>query len=224
MTERSGSTVTAVLAVGLLGTVQVVADEAPNHTLRPTSRALLARLALAEGQVVSLGQLVDDLWGDDLPSNPAGALRVVVTRSRAGVGRAAELAWEQGGYVLRGDVEVDATIFTRLVDAAHDLPAGRRCGDAREALSLWRGDALADVRFAPFARTPDGAPAWRTAIGPRCTRIHRRSRLRTSRRAARRARRAHPRPPDAGTAVGPLDGRPVPVRPPGQGSTRLRHA
>jgi DNA-binding SARP family transcriptional activator len=133
--------------------VQVVTDGAPCDGLRPTGRALIARLALAPGQVVSLQHLVDDLWGDELPSNPAGALRVVVTRSRASIGVSADLAWEQGGYVLRGDapVEVDAVAFRRLVEQARTADPAQAATVLRDALALWRGDALADVRFAPFA-------------------------------------------------------------------------
>jgi len=152
-TSGGGRTLRSVLSVGVLGTVQVVTDGAPCSTLRPTGRALLARLALAPAQVVSLQHLIDDIWGDELPSNPAGALRVVVTRARASLGGSADLAWEQGGYVLRSDVpiDVDAVTFRNLVDQARTAAPTDTAALLRAALELWRGDALADVRFAPFA-------------------------------------------------------------------------
>ena len=118
-----------------------------------------------------------------------------------------------GRLRLHGDVDVDRD---DLHPPRRRLPrpaARRRRGDAREALSLWRGDTLADVRFAPFARTrtrrvcmANADQPWMHAsppispadVTPNCS----------------ASSTPSPHPPDAGTAVGPLDGRPVPVRPP----------
>src|SRR4051812_1368294 len=66
-------------------------------------------------------------------------------------GSAAEILTRGRGYELRlaGD-RVDAARFERLVAAAVHAD-GAPNGEARAALALWRGSALADVADEPFA-------------------------------------------------------------------------
>ena len=45
-------------------------------------RALLAVLLVNAGRMVSTDRLIDDLWGDRLPQNAAGALQTKVSRLR----------------------------------------------------------------------------------------------------------------------------------------------
>ena len=47
------------------------------------SQALLAALAVAGGRAVAEGDLVEAVWGADVPANPAKALQVVVSRTRS---------------------------------------------------------------------------------------------------------------------------------------------
>jgi hypothetical protein len=85
-------------------------------------------------------------------SNAAGALPVVVTRSCASLGESAHLLWEQGGYVLRSDAHgCRRGDVRRLVEEARLALPARAASLLRDALALWRDDALADVRFAPLA-------------------------------------------------------------------------
>ena len=68
---------------GLLGTLAVWVDngrlaEVPEAKVR----ALLADLLIHLGQPVPADRLIDDLWADDLPVHPAGALQVKVSRLR----------------------------------------------------------------------------------------------------------------------------------------------
>ena len=58
-------------------------------------RALLADLLIHVGEPVSAERLVDDLWPDEVPANPAGALQAKVSQLR----RALEQA-EPGGRSL----------------------------------------------------------------------------------------------------------------------------
>ena len=68
--------------VGLLGPVEVrAAGRAPTR-LSPSVRALLARLALSPGRVVSVDTLTDALWGEDLPSDAGNALQLRVSKLR----------------------------------------------------------------------------------------------------------------------------------------------
>ncbi|GLZ81626.1 SARP family transcriptional regulator [Actinorhabdospora filicis] len=111
-------------------------------------RALVARLALEPGRVVSAEALMDAIWGEGLPANGANALQALVSRVRRVVGAAA-LEGRAPGYVLHvGEPDVDALRFERLA------ALGRERGDAtllREAEALWRGTALDGLRDARFA-------------------------------------------------------------------------
>ncbi|MEU8801201.1 BTAD domain-containing putative transcriptional regulator [Spirillospora sp. NPDC048819] len=116
-------------------------------------RVLLIRLALEPGRTVTVDALVEALWPDGGPGDRVHALQALVSRLRRCL-PAGRLRSVPGGYAL--DVEaVDASEFERL---AKDGGRALRDGDAklavsrlREALELWRGDALADAAGVPFA-------------------------------------------------------------------------
>ena len=114
----------------------------------PRLRALLTAMALRAGRTTSPETLIDEVWPDS-PSHAApAALQALVARLRRALGRDA-ITSEPGGYRLAATPEdVDLFVFERLVregraqlDEAPET-AGRTL---REALSLWRGPALADL-------------------------------------------------------------------------------
>ncbi|WP_281288056.1 AfsR/SARP family transcriptional regulator [Streptomyces roseicoloratus] len=125
----------------------------------PRVRALLALLLLDAGHVVAVERLVDGLYGDDPPAGAANALQSQVSRlRRAGLPDGVAVEHSPAGYRLAGVAadDVDALRFARLAREGARLRAAS--GDAvraeellREALGLWRGPALADVRDAPYA-------------------------------------------------------------------------
>ncbi|MCX4669397.1 winged helix-turn-helix domain-containing protein [Streptomyces sp. NBC_01381] len=133
----------------------------------PKVRALLANLLLHEGRPVPADVLIDDLWGDRLPGNPANTLQTKVSQLRRALEKAEPgarelVAYGPSGYVLRVPAEsTDAGRFTALTALAYDTaepPADSRT-DSRtkvkwlsEALALWRGQAYADFRDEGFAR------------------------------------------------------------------------
>ena len=145
---------------GLLGTLAVWADngrlaEVPEAKVR----ALLADLLVHFGQPVPADRLIDDLWGDDLPVHPAGALQVKVSRLRQALenaepGGGALVAFRSPGYLLRaGSDALDEGRFATLVGRAG------ASGDLRDraelladALAMWRGPPLADFADAMFAQ------------------------------------------------------------------------
>jgi DNA-binding SARP family transcriptional activator len=95
----------------------------------------------------------------DTAAGPAGqlhALQSLVSRLRGVLGDPALLISGPAGYRLIVEPDaVDAIRFERLARAGRLSYAQSRPAEAaatlREALSLWRGPALADVREAPFA-------------------------------------------------------------------------
>ncbi len=119
-------------------------------------RALLALLLLHANEVVSADRLIEELWGEDSSERAASALRVNVSRLRKALAQDV-LATRSPGYVIRVEPDdFDLDRFERLVDEARgllarDLPANAS-ERLREALSLWRGPALADFAYESFAQ------------------------------------------------------------------------
>ncbi|RMI43843.1 AfsR/SARP family transcriptional regulator [Actinomadura harenae] len=118
-------------------------------------RALLADLLVRPGAAVSADRLIDDLWGDRPPGNPANALQAKVSMLRRVLGRD-RVVREAAGYrlVLDDSVSVDSETFASLVQRARTMDDPRaRAAVLAEALGLWRGPAFADVADEEFART-----------------------------------------------------------------------
>ncbi|MFE5295456.1 ATP-binding protein [Streptomyces sp. NPDC056632] len=112
-------------------------------------RALLAALALRGGRTVSVGELVDDVYGDEPPADAQAALQALVGRLRRVLGKDA-VASGPGGYrLVAGAEDIDLYVFERHVrDARARLDAGDPTAAAallRSALGLFRGPALADL-------------------------------------------------------------------------------
>nr|WP_225955050.1 BTAD domain-containing putative transcriptional regulator [Kibdelosporangium phytohabitans] len=112
-------------------------------------RALLAALLAREGAAVSADRLLLDLWGDDLPANPLGALQTKVSRLRRAIG--AELV-ESGPAGYRLSAGSDAAEFVGLVAAAAGMPPRARVETLTGALGLWRGHAFAEFADEDYAR------------------------------------------------------------------------
>ena len=123
---------------------------------RARLRALLIRLALDAGRSVSVGALVDALWNEEPPDGAANALQSLVSRLRRALGNPELVTATPGGYSLA--VPASAVDTNRFEALAQEGRGALRSGDAegarrtlQEALSLWRGPALADVADSPYA-------------------------------------------------------------------------
>jgi tetratricopeptide (TPR) repeat protein/DNA-binding SARP family transcriptional activator len=105
-------------------------------------RAVLAVLAAEAGRVVSMGQLVDRLWGGAPPRQAQGNVHSYVSRLRGVLGAEA-IARRSGGYRLDVDpLRVDLHRFRHLVFRARRADEGEAAGLWDEALELWRGEAF----------------------------------------------------------------------------------
>ena len=103
-------------------------------------RAVLARLLLDVGRVVSVDRLIDDVWNGRPPATAQKTLQKYVSELRKALGPGV-LRTEGGGYVLAVDCDaLDVTRFERLIDAR----------DFDAALALWRGDVLVDLSELAF--------------------------------------------------------------------------
>ncbi|MDT4919552.1 MAG: hypothetical protein QOI15_454, partial [Pseudonocardiales bacterium] len=142
-----------VLEFRILGPFEVVEGGRPLALGGPKQRALLAILVLRRDGVVSSDRLIDLLWGERPPATAAKTLQGYVSNLRKALG-ADVIVTRGGGYQLMAAPEqVDAERFERLVAeaarAGDPAAARERLG---EALALWRGEALADLAFEPFAQ------------------------------------------------------------------------
>ncbi|MEV4425995.1 BTAD domain-containing putative transcriptional regulator [Streptomyces sp. NPDC049602] len=135
----------------ILGTTEALR---PDGTPLPLGgarlRALLAALALRGGRAVSVGELADDVYGDDPPQDAPAALQALVGRLRRILGREAVASTPGPGYrLVAGPDDIDLYVFQRRVrDGAARLDAGdpeTAAALLREALGLFRGPALADL-------------------------------------------------------------------------------
>ncbi len=141
---------------GILGPLEVRLPDGTTVALTAAQRLVLSVLLFASQGVVSADRLIDELWRDHPPADPARALRSQVSRLRRLLGPAApDLVASAGGYRLRVErSQLDATRFEEVTAAA------RRSGgeDAVElfdrALAVWRGPALAEFAGRSFAQ-PD---------------------------------------------------------------------
>ncbi|HXS63849.1 MAG TPA: BTAD domain-containing putative transcriptional regulator [Streptosporangiaceae bacterium] len=141
----------------LLGPLEVRAGESWTGIGAPKWRALLAVLLLRPGQVVSTGQLADELWGASPPKGARKLISGYAARLRQLIGDpdGRVLVTTAPGYRLLVDpADLDAPQFERLLTvarAALDRADGERAASLLdEALALWRGPALVDVPPGPL--------------------------------------------------------------------------
>ena len=148
----------AIAEFRILGSVEVSDDGVVKDLGGLRERTLLARLLLADGQVVSADRLAEDLWAGQPPPHYMATLRVYISRLRRalGGGSGAVATYPPGYRIVLADGELDAHRFESLVaGAAADMAGGRpeaAAGRLREALALWRGPALSDVADFAFAQ------------------------------------------------------------------------
>ncbi|PRX51711.1 putative ATPase [Nonomuraea fuscirosea] len=146
---------------GVLGPLAVWTDAGQAVTVPGLKvRALLVDLLVHEGHPVSADRLVHDLWGEEPPANPAGALQVRVSQLRkafedAEAGGKNLVVSRAPGYLLRTDEgALDAVRFAELLARAESTESPRtRAGLLADALALWRGPAYADFADEEYTRS-----------------------------------------------------------------------
>jgi DNA-binding SARP family transcriptional activator len=151
--DRTASGGTLAFEVRLLGPVQIVRVGREIALGGPRQRAVLALLVLESGRVVPAGRLVEEVWRGSPPPGASKTMRSYVSRLRTLLTPDVGLVGRGGGYVLRADLDmVDAVRFEQLVGAGQAALSRKQAAVAashfRQALRLWRDDALTDVREA----------------------------------------------------------------------------
>ena len=157
-----GATVTPTMEFRMLGPLEVAAGGSTVPLGGSKQRGVLALLLLNANQVVSSDRLIDELWGETPPERAKAALQVYVSNLRKVLGDSGSMLVTQApGYVLRVDPdEIDLHRFEVETAGARQLISQGRMDEAstmlRSALGLWRGSALADFEYEPFAQAASG--------------------------------------------------------------------
>ncbi len=127
-------------------------------------RSLLVLLLIHRGEVVSIDQIVEALWGGHPPGTAGKAVQGYVSHLRRTLDPTRDTSGPGGllltrapGYTLRvDDGSVDAARFEGLVGegrrALEDGAVVEAAAMLDEALRLWRGPALAEFAFDDFAQ------------------------------------------------------------------------
>ena len=136
----------------VLGPLTAVVDGVAVRLGGPRQVAVLGRLVLSPGHVVSMEQLVDSVWDGDAPNRPDVAIRSYVSNLRRSIepdrdpgDRRSCIESSPPGYRLNVErAQVDAHRFEGLLRAGQSAltagdPAAAMLG-FREAQDLWRGE------------------------------------------------------------------------------------
>ncbi|MDQ1008573.1 DNA-binding SARP family transcriptional activator [Streptomyces sp. V4I23] len=128
-------------------------------------RQLLSLLAMNANQVLPVPTLMEEIWGTEMPRSALTTLQTYILQLRrlltaalgpeAPAGAKDVLVTRHGGYLLRvPQGSVDVHEYERLVAAgrqAFDNGEDEAASAAYdEALSMWHGPALVDVRIGPI--------------------------------------------------------------------------
>ncbi|SCG72209.1 BTAD domain-containing putative transcriptional regulator [Micromonospora humi] len=151
----------ARLRLELLGALRVRRGDVVLPVPGARSQGLLVRLALAGGRAVGQETLVDAIWAEDLPADPAHALQALVSRLRRTLGSSGAVTQAGGGYRLEVTADgVDALRFELLAATGREhLHAGDPLAAAAvlgEAVAIW-GDRPGTEPAAVAAVAPAAA-------------------------------------------------------------------
>jgi DNA-binding SARP family transcriptional activator/tetratricopeptide (TPR) repeat protein len=144
---------------GLLGPLVVRSAGSVLQVPQGNQRVLLAALLLDANRVVPVDEIAETLWGAAPPTSAPVTVRNYVRRLRRSLGGAGPelIAAHQHGYLIKiADDELDVRRFENLLAAS--LAAARlgswdkAAAMARDALWLWRGEPLADIRCYTLAQ------------------------------------------------------------------------
>lgn len=147
----------------LLGPVEIRTGGGRVDVGPARQRGVLAALAVDPGRLVLLDTVINRVWGPNPPERARHALYVYVARIRRMLeeadGSPAPLVRRSGGYLLDVDPgDVDAHRFRHLADQGSrpGRPDRLRVALLRQALGLWRGTPLGDVRGDWAAQVREG--------------------------------------------------------------------
>jgi DNA-binding SARP family transcriptional activator len=145
------------LRIRILGPLSVIKSATEVAPTAPKQRQMLALLLLNANRVVTMPQVMRELWAYDPPATAVAAVHCYVMQLRRSLSMfdAPRLITCEHGYqmVVRSG-ELDLDVFSARVHSAQlalardELMVASRL--FRAALALWRGDALVDIEGGPI--------------------------------------------------------------------------
>jgi DNA-binding SARP family transcriptional activator/tetratricopeptide (TPR) repeat protein len=152
-----------MLAVELLGPIRVLRNGVEVKLGSPRQRAIFGVLAMRANSVVSRGELVDAVWGENIPASVDGGIYSYISSLRSALdpqrpasgGRDRLLVSIGSGYCLRlPPAGIDVRQFEALRERAQQHGAAgdhaQELTSLTAALDLWHGEPLSGLP-GPFA-------------------------------------------------------------------------
>ena len=157
----------------ILGPLEVATPDGPLRLGGARQRSVLAILLLDANRVVSIDRLAEELYGEAAPVSAVTQVHRQISELRALLGPSTIETRPPGYRVVVGPDALDLERFERHADAAGSARAAGDLQEAvsryRDALAIWRGTALADLAFEPFARpVVERLSDLRLAVAERC--------------------------------------------------------
>src|ERR671937_387278 len=136
----------------ILGPLEVYEQNCQIELGGRKQRALLGVLLLHANEPISSERLIDELWGEQPPARAHKLVQGYVSALRKVLGPARLVTRPRGSLVRVEAGELDAAEFDRLAGEARAAREPHLIAEGlRQALALWRGPALADLRLEGFA-------------------------------------------------------------------------
>ncbi|WP_323055936.1 AfsR/SARP family transcriptional regulator [Lentzea sp. NEAU-D7] len=130
----------------VLGQVELRVDGQPVEVGPARQRCVLAILVVEANRLVTVEQLLERVWADQVPHRARSVARNYVSRLRQALTGEVTVVRRGGGYVLEVDPEaVDLLRFRHLVQQARSADDARALTLLEEAAGLWRGEPFAGL-------------------------------------------------------------------------------
>ncbi|MFI0408230.1 BTAD domain-containing putative transcriptional regulator [Actinomadura sp. 3N508] len=156
----------------LLGPLRLVNENGTSSISAIKIETLLRVLLIRSGQVVTTGQLITEIWREDMPRRAIAGLHVYVSKLRKFVrGSDSAIVTHPAGYQLRtGSDQIDAHTFREHIRQGRGHARDRRPEAAAEsfnaALSLVRGPIGHSFHNGPIVQ---GFATWAEEAQLECT-------------------------------------------------------
>jgi DNA-binding SARP family transcriptional activator len=150
----------------ILGPLRLLDGDQVSVISAPKIEIVMTVLLVRSDQVVTLEQLMTEIWGDQLPRRATAGLHVYISQLRKFLSRPGRpdnpVVTRPAGYLLRkGSDELDLHIFLQSVEGGRGYFRDQRYEQAvaclDQALGQWRGPLAGDLRA---GRIIDGFAAW----------------------------------------------------------------
>jgi SARP family transcriptional regulator, regulator of embCAB operon len=143
----------------MLGPLRVSDGDNSSFISAQKVETLLAVLLIRSDQVVTTDQLMNEIWGENIPQRAMAGIHVYISQIRKFLSRFGKLedpiVTRPPGYMLRlGSDELDFHSFLNQVRLGREHFRLGRCEQAvacfEGALAMWRGPVLGETHYSPI--------------------------------------------------------------------------